>query len=245
MSVEGRIMKIRNMLLALACCPGLSAAGADMHGHMEGDPLLAKVMINRIEVHGAEGADPMRWDIEGWLGRDLHKLWLKSEGEYIDGTTEEAELQLLYDHAVAPYWDVTAGWRTDFKPEPGRNWFALGLMGVAPYFIGVDSTLFVGNEGRAALRVKAEYKLPITQRLILSPELEVNVYSRDDSAVGVGSGLSDLQAGLRLRYEFVRQLAPYVGIEYGKKFGDTADFARSGNNEPDDVRLLAGVRAWY
>jgi copper resistance protein B len=235
----------RDLPLVLIC--GLTMpvahAGSPMDLHMEGDPLLTKVMINRLEIVGADGDNPLAWDVEAWQGGDLQKLWIKSEGSYVDGTTESAELQLLYDRAVAPYWDLQAGWRADIEPDPRRGWLALGLQGLAPYFIAVDIAAFIGDHGRTALRLKADYDLRITRKLLLSPAVEVNVYGKDDPERGLGSGLSELRAGLRLRYEIVRQFAPYIGVEASKRYGDTADVSRA--EHADDTWWLVGMNAWF
>jgi copper resistance protein B len=136
--------------------------------------------------------NPLAWEAEAWLGKDLNKLWLKTEGELLKGETEEAELQLLYSRAISPYWDLQLGWRGDMQPTPNRNWAAISLKGLAPYFFEVDASLFIGQSGRTAARLSAEYEMLFTQRLILSPEL------------GIESGLSNISTGLRLRYEIRR-----------------------------------------
>jgi len=214
------------------------AAGKD-------DPILAKVMIDQLEVRSTDGSDPWVLDAQAWIGQDLHKLWLKTEVERVDGETEEAEVQALYSRAIAPYWDFQIGWRHDFRPKPTRDWLALGLEGLAPYWFEVDAALFIGESGRIAARLEAEYEWMLTQRWVLSPELEVNLHTEDDEDVGVGSGLSDLELGLRLRYEIRREFAPYIGVNWTKKFGDTADFARDEGEDTDDIQIVAGVRVWF
>jgi copper resistance protein B len=236
------------VIFALACClivTAIAMADEHSHAHMESDPMLARLMIDKFELRDVESENPVRWEIEGWLGRDLRKLWLKSEGRYVDGATEAAELQLLYDQAITPYWDVQAGWRADLEPEPQRDWFALGMQGVTPYFIGIDAALFLGDGGRSALRFKAEYEWRLTHRLILIPDLEANAYGEDDPERGIGSGLSEVSIGFRLHYLVVRQFGPYVGIEGRRKFGATEDYARAGNGQTDNAWLLAGMRAWF
>jgi copper resistance protein B len=239
-------MMIGKIVLALAAflAATAAAAAADIHAHTGSEPVLAKLMIDKLEVLDVEDDNPVKWEIEGWLGRDLRKLWIKSEGSYVDGATAAAELQLLYDHAVA-YWDVQAGWRADLEPHPRRDWFALGLRGVAPYFIEIDTALFFGEGGRSALRFKAEYELRLSRSLILNPELEATAYGKDDPALGTGSGLADLSAGFRLYYQIMRRFGPYVGIEGRRRFGATDDFARAASGRIDDIWLLAGVRAWF
>ena len=231
--------KIVSGLVAAMLIPGLGFAAS------KDDPILSKVMIDQLEVRSTDGPDPWVLEAQAWIGQDLNKLWLKTEVERVDGETEEAEVQALYSRAVAPYWDLQFGWRHDFRPEPERDWLAIGLEGLAPYWFEVDAALFVGESGRVAARIEAEYEWMFTQRWVLSPEIEVNLHSKDDVDTGVGSGLSDLELGLRLRYEFRREFAPYIGVSWSKKFGDTADFARDEGEDTDDVQIVAGVRAWF
>ncbi len=219
--------------------PGMALAGA------EDDPVISKLLIDQFEIREADGPDPVVLDAQAWIGRDLHKLWFKTEMERVDGDTEEAELQLLYSRAIAPYWDLQVGWRRDLRPQPERNWAALGLEGLAPYFFEVDAALFIGESGQTAARVEAEYEFMLTQRWVLSPEVEINAYGKGDPELGVGSGVSDLEAGLRLRYEIRREFAPYIGVNWVKKFSRTADFARDEGEETSDIQFVAGIRAWF
>lgn len=233
----------KNVLLlvfTLLLIPDLTLAGS-----MNDDPWLTMVIIDQLEIRNTDGSDPLVWDAEGWTGKDLHKLWLKSEGEYDDGRIEEAELQVLYSRAFAPFWDLQFGWRRDIRPTPDRDWLALGVKGLAPYFFDIDSTLFIGDRGRTAARLEAEYEIMLTQRLILAPEIELNLHGQDDAETGLGSGLTDIEAGLRLRYEIRRQFAPYIGLNWTRLYGDTADFARTAGDDIDDIQLVLGVRAWF
>ncbi len=226
-------------LVAVLTLPGLTKAAS------KDDPVLAKVMIDQLEVRATDGPDPWVLDAQAWVGQDLNKLWLEVEGEYLDGKTTEAEVQALYGRAVAPYWDLQVGWRHDIRPEPSRDWLAIGVEGLAPYWFELEGTAFIGEGGQVGARLKGEYEWMFTQRWILSPELEMNLHSKNDEGVGVGSGLSDFQLGLRLRYEIRREFAPYVGVNWAKKFGDTADFARDEGEDTNDVQIVAGVRAWF
>ena len=232
-------IRLAVIVSVLALVPGIAAA------HMEDDPLLAKFQINELEIREAAGDNPFAWDIDAWFGKDLHKLWIKSEGERAVGITENFELQMLYSRAVAAYWDFQIGWRKDWLPKPERNWLVLGFEGVAPYFIETDVALFIGESNRAGLRVDIERELLFTQKWILKPEIELNFHSRNDESTGTGSGLSDIEVGLRLHYAINRQFAPYVGVNWEKKTGNTADYARDEGEDTDDVQWLVGVSAWF
>jgi copper resistance protein B len=184
-------------------------------------------------------------DADAWIGYDLNKLWFKTEVERVDGETEEAELQMLYSRALAPFWDLQLGWRRDIRPEPHRDYLAIGFKGLAPYLFETDASLFLGEAGQFGARLDAEYEYLFTQRLILSPEIEVNLYSRDDEEVGIGAGLSNMSLGLRLRYEIRREFAPYIGVNWTRQFGQTAVYARAEGSDPSDFQWVAGIRAWF
>ncbi len=223
----------------------LLAAALPATAGMEDDPLLTMIKIDQLEIRDTDGPDPLVFDGQLWVGKDLNKLWIKSEIERVDGETEENELQLLYGRAIAPYWDLQVGWRRDFKPEPEQDWLAVGMQGLAPYYFEVEATAFISDDSQANLRLEAEYELLFTQRLILSPEIEANFYTDDDPERGIGSGLSDVELGLRLRYEIRREFAPYIGINWAKKFGNTEDFATAEGEDAEDAQFVAGIRAWY
>lgn len=214
------------------------AGGAD-------DPLLYKVMIDKLELRDTDGPNPLVLDADAWIGYDLNKFWFKTELERVDGKTEEAEVQFLYSRAITPFWDFQAGWRHDIKPKPTRDYLALGFKGLSPYQFDLDAGLFIGESGQVNARLDAEYEYMLTQKLILSPELEVNLYSQDDAQTGIGSGLSDMELGLRLRYEIRREFAPYIGVNWTKKFGQTADFAKADGEDTSDVQFVAGIRIWF
>lgn len=228
------------LLMTALLLPGISAAGG-----MDDDPLLTMLVVDQLEFRAGEGKSPLVWDAEGWLGKDLHKLWIKTDGEYVDGQVEEAELQTLYSRAVAPFWDLQLGWRRDLRPEPQRDWLAFGLKGLAPYFFDIDTALFIGENGRSAARLQAEYEVMLTQRLVLVPEIEMNLYGKNDPSTGTGSGLADIEAGLRLRYEVRREFAPYIGVNWSRLYGKTADYARAEGADVDDLQLVFGLRLWF
>jgi copper resistance protein B len=231
---------LSKLILSLLLCSGTQVLAGS-----KDDPLITKVQVDQLEVRDADEDNPWVFEGQAWIGKDLQKIWFKAEVEGADSETEEAELQALYSQAIAPFWDVQFGLRQDFKPTPTRSWAVIGLQGLAPYFFEIDTAFFLGENGRTALRLEVEYELLFTQRLILTPEIEVNFYGKNDTDLGIGSGLSDVEAGLRLRYEVRREFAPYIGVNWNKSFGNTADFARKEGKEADDVQWVIGFRAWF
>lgn len=239
-----KLTKQRTFSLACLLATSVSVSSPLLAG-AEDDPLLTMLTVDQLEYRDAEGSDPLVLSAQGWVGKDLNKIWLKAEAERVGNDLEEAELQALYSRAVAPYWDFQLGIRRDFKPSPSRNWAVLGFQGLAPYFFDINTALFIGEGGSTALRLEAEYELMFTQKLILVPEVEADIYGQNDNELGIGSGLSSIESGLRLRYEVRREFAPYVGINWSKQYGNTADFARAAGDNTEDWQLVFGISAWY
>jgi copper resistance protein B len=207
--------------------------------------IYSKVMLNRLEVFDADHGTGLQWEGQAWIGTDTDKLWLRSEGERVDSRTESADVEVLYGRPIARWWDVVAGVRHDFKPGASQDWAAIGVTGLAPYKFEVEATAYIGASGRTAARIEAEYELLLTNRLVLQPLVEANFNGKDDALRGVGSGLSTMEAGLRLRYEVHRKFAPYIGVVHERAFGDTADFREVRFEEKSDTRIVAGVRVWF
>jgi len=203
------------------------------------------LLVDRLErVHARDNLFT-EYDLQAWFGRDYDRAVLKAEGEIDGGKFQDARTELLWGHAVAAYWDTQLGVRHDGGVEPSRGWLALGVQGLAPYWFEVEATAYVGEQGRTAFRFVAEYELLLTQKLILQPRIEANFYGKRDTARELGSGPSDLAAGVRLRYEIRREFAPYIGIERADKFGATADYVRAADHDAQETRIVAGLRFWF
>ncbi|HEU4625042.1 MAG TPA: copper resistance protein B [Steroidobacteraceae bacterium] len=212
---------------------------------MDDKARVGKVLLDQLDWRDAEGATAFAWDVQAYYGTDYDKLWLKTEGERAAGATEDARLEVLWDRIVSRWWSTQAGVRDDFGEGPTRDWLAVGVQGLAPYFFHIEATAYLGDAGRTAARFKAEYELLFTQRLILTPELELNAYGKDDPERRIMSGVSDAELSLRLRYEIRREIAPYVGVAWVHRFGRTADLVRAAGDDPSDVQALAGIRVWF
>jgi len=223
----------------------LNLAMIPAQARMEDDPLETKLMLDKFEVGRADGNNILAWEGAVWTGKDLNKLWLKSDGERVAGETEGTETRLLYSRAIDPFWDIQIGLRHDTSGDAKRNYINIGLQGLAPYYFETDANLSVAKSGQVKLNSSFEYEMMLTQKLVLSPEIELNAYTKDDKSMGVASGLSDLEAGLRLRYEIKREFAPYIGVNWSKKLGNTADMAKDEGEETSETAIVLGVRAWY
>lgn len=206
---------------------------------------FGSLLVDRLERVDTREGNATAYEAQAWFGRNYDRLVIKAEGDYGKGKLQEARTELLWGHAIATFWDTQLGVRHDSGVGPDRSWLAFGVQGLAPYWFEVDAAAYVGDKGRTAFRLGAEYELLLTQKLVLQPRLEINAYGKSDEALGIGSGLSDGVAGLRLRYEFTRQFAPYVGVERAGKFGKTADLARAAGEKTDETRWVAGVRFWF
>lgn len=221
---------------------------APMHGiHMEMDDnaRIGMLLADQLEAFHGKHGNGQHWDVEGHYGNDYDKLWLRSEGERSGGRLADASVEAFWNHAAAPFWSTQVGMRADAGDGPGRRWAAFGIQGLAPYWFELEATGYVGSAGRTAARFRAEYELLLTQRLILQPAFEADAYGKADPARRLGRGVSDASLALRLRYEFRREFAPYVGVVWTRRFGGTASFAREAGQGPFDRRWVAGLRFWF
>ena len=208
------------------------------------------LIAEKLEYRSISGVNPLMWELQGYVGKDLNKFWFKSHGEALTTESEaEMEFQGLYSRAITPYFDLQAGIRYDLAYEGGgnksRGLAVLGLQGMAPYFFHVDGGMFVSEDGDISASLEAEYDLLFTQRLIGQPVVETSIAIQDVPEWGVGSGFNDIGLGFRLRYEFAREFAPYIGMNWERRLGETADMARAGDGHVSNLSLLGGIRMWF
>jgi len=206
---------------------------------------FGSILFDNFEAVRSGGNNSAAYGVLARFGRDYDKLILKAEGEVASGKLQDARTEALWSHAVSTFWDTQLGVRHDSGTGPNRTWLAFGVQGLAPYWFDVDAAAYVGSGGRTALRLGAEYELLVTQRLVVQPRIEANLYGKSDADRGIGKGLSNLSTGVRVRYEFSRQFAPYVGIEWTNHFGQTADLMRAAGEPTRNTRYVAGVRFWF
>ena len=219
--------------------PGMDSS--DMRSRM-----FSYIRLDQFEGRTGSSGSQLRWDGEGWFGNDMNKLWIKSEGFSKNGTVSDGNHEAFYDRPIPRlrYFDAQAGVRTDLDSGPHRAWAAFGVEGLAPYFFEVAPTLYVRNGGNVAGRITASTDLLLTQKWILQPQAELNLYSKDDAARQIGSGFSDLDTGIRLRYEINHKFAPYVGFAYNRKFGNTASYVRQDGQTTSNGQFVFGIRVW-
>ncbi|MEP6938946.1 MAG: copper resistance protein B [Rudaea sp.] len=224
--------------------PAMSDAEMTSVMEMDDAAMIAMFKTDELETGHRDRATTTAWNLAATYGGDFDKLWLRSEGEH-DAHSTDARVEALWDHAFAAFWDWQLGVRQDLGDGPGRGWAAFGVQGIAPYWFTIEATAYVGRGGEVAARLRVEYEFLLTQRLVLQPEAEINAYSRDDRARGIASGLSDAELGLRLRYEWRREIAPYLGIVRGYRHAVRVALPEATRLRGSDTRLVAGVRLWF
>ncbi|MFP3982098.1 MAG: copper resistance protein B [Desulfurivibrionaceae bacterium] len=202
---------------------------------------------DRLEYQAREGDDIIVWDVRAWIGNDYNKIALESEGEKIADRDEieESVLEIFYNRNIHSFWDLQVGLRHDFEPGPSRSFAALGLEGMAPYWFEIDATAYLSEDGDISAALEAEYDILLTQRLILQPRLEIGMAVQEVEERNIGSGINDLVLGARLRYEISRKLAPYIGVSYMRKIGETENLIEAEGGDVDKTSLVAGLKFWF
>jgi len=230
------MMKNKKLLTALVALLGLNqtlqAGGAD-------DPLRTMFLADKFEVLNNDEKTKV-WEGSFYLGYDIDKIYFYSAGEATTDGLESSQNELVYSRAIAPFWDAQIGLVYDKNADASKTWAEVAISGLAPYYFETRAALLLNGAGNVGVRLDAEYEALFTQKLILTPSLEADFYSKDDASLGIGSGLSSMEAGLRLRYEIKREFAPYIGVTWEKNFGTTYDY-----NPLDEVNFLMGVRFWF
>lgn len=236
------------LLVALLPCQAFAQSTDSTHNmatvDMDDTAPGGSLLLDHLEAFAGKGGHGQEWEAEGWYGNDTDKLWLHSEGERSAGEPPGGDIDLFWSHANGAFWDTQLGVRADIGEGPARTWAAVGVQGPMPYEFEVQATVYAGDSGRTAARLRIEYELQITQRLILQPDLEINAYGKADPRRNLGAGVSSVQGGMRLRYEIRPSIAPYVGIVWDHLTAGTAAIARGAGDRITDRRWVAGIRIW-
>jgi copper resistance protein B len=213
--------------------------------HFMDDPMIISAKADRLDFYQKE-TDKYPVSFEGniWVGKDINKFEISAEIESDGDQIEELQSHAFYRRAISPYWDAKVGIRHDSKPKD-RTYAMFGFTGLAPYNVEIDTALYVGKHGQAAAKFFAEKEFSFNRKTTLIPEIEVNFYKNNDPEVGIGSGLSDLTASLRLQYAITPNISPYIGVSWEKKFGNTAKYAEAEGEKTSDAKAFIGIQAWY
>lgn len=230
--------------------PGI--VGKNWPAPVEDRQRFGYLLVDQLEYRMKDGVDDTaRWDVVGWYGGDDNRLWMKTEGEWRTGGERggEAEIQALYGRLISPFWDFQAGVRYDRFSGAGfnrsRGFAVIGLQGLAPYRFEAEPALFISQDGDVSARLTTTYDVLLTQRLILQPRLDFDAAIQSVEKFDVGSGVNNMGLGLRLRYELIREFAPYIGVHWLRRFGETAAIARRDGGRAEDIAVVLGVRLWF
>lgn len=234
-------IKILALIACLSAALPISVFAAEEHGD---HPTVFHAFRLETDIGDSREGTIATWDLNGWVGTDYDKLWIKSEGERVDGDTHRAEFWAMYSRNIAEFWDAQVGIRYDAQPHT-VSYLVAGFEGLAPYFFETEAHLFVSDDGDVSARLRQENDLLLTQRLILQPYVEINLFAQDVPELEVGSGLADGQLGIQMRYEITRKFAPYVDVSYERKFGETAALARRASEHHDDFVASVGLRLMF
>ncbi|OYW66558.1 MAG: hypothetical protein B7Z40_11170 [Bosea sp. 12-68-7] len=241
---------MRTLLLAAAA--GLSFAAvtpALAHNH---NAINSVVRLNNFDYGGSSQGDRLSWDLDALIGTYDHRLLFRTEGEQIRGQTEKAEIQLFYNRPISEFWDVNVGWRRDFF-RTNRNYGAVGFRGIAPYFVEVEATAYVSEEGVLSGRLELSADLLVARSifndngpgLYLKPAIELNASAGSDRELEIRRGLTDMDLSLQLRYEFTPQIAPYVQVGWERQLGETANVARASGERISNSYAVIGIRSLF
>ncbi len=226
--------------------PGEMARSRDRMRAEHGSQPSWFIMLDRLEYRFGEEDDSFETEAQAWYGGDLNRVRLEIEGErsISEGKTESLQTSVMYSRAVSTFWDFQAGLRRDSEPH-GVNQVRVGMYGLAPYLFEMDFSALIDQDGKASAELEAEYEIFLTQRLILQPSAEAVVAFDDIPGRELARGLAELDFGLRLRYEFTREFAPYVGIEWERYMGSTGDLLEAHGEEREHFAIVAGFRIWF
>lgn len=227
---------MKKIVLSLIMIIGLVQTA---HASMEDDPLVTMFLMDKFEILD-NNENTRVWEGSFWIGYDINKLYIYSQGEALSDGLETSQNELVYSRAIAAFWDAQIGFTYDKNADASQTWGEIAISGLAPYYFETRAALLINGEGNVGLRLDAEYEALFTQKLILTPSLEADFYTKDDPDMNLGSGLSIIEAGLRIRYEFIREFAPYIGVTWEKTFGNTRNY-----NPIDETSLMVGVRFWF
>jgi copper resistance protein B len=229
----------------------------DPHAYAEGETFTANrpmfadmhrfgsLLVDNLELQRVDDRTLAPFHLEAWYGGTYERAVIKAEGMLDGGDLTEARAEIHWSHAFAPFWDRQVGMRIDSGDGPNRAWAAFGVEGIARGWIQIEATFYAGESNRTAGRIDVSRDFRLTQQLVLQPRIEANAYGKADPERAIGAGLADVTAAMRLRYEIRREVAPYIGVEWSRQFGDTRELVSNLGGDPGDTRAVIGIRFWF
>lgn len=234
--------------------PSFSTFQPDPAGGFPDQQIYYNVRFDKLEVKPQSGRYGYEWDAEAWVGTDYDKIFVKTEGFNNGGAGrsafgrtarwESAEFQVLYSRLISYFFDFQIGVRQTIEPI-SRTYAVIGIEGLAPGLFELDTQAFISQKGEVSGRLNAFYDLLLTNRLVLQPRFDVNVSAQRVPELSTGRGFTDFELSARLRYEFTREFAPYVGVSWERKVGETAAIAKREVEPRSRVYLLGGLRLLF
>lgn len=236
----------RIALAGLAMTVGAALVAPPAHAMNMDDAIYSHLEAEELEYRLDNRGNIVAWDVHGWIGNDDHRLAFKSEGEYpVEHELEVAEFQFLYRRPISDFFDFNIGVRHDVRPLPMRTYGVIGIEGLADQFVETDVNLFVSETGDVSVRVEAEVEWLLTQRVFVKPSFEMHAAFSEDARIESGAGINDIELGLRLHYQIRREIAPYIGIHWERKFGETAGHAREEGESTSTLFAVIGLQIWF
>ena len=233
-------------ILSLLMLPGMALATSASAMDMDHE-IFTSIKIDQLEHRWQSGDDLVAAKGALQIGTGEQKIVLKVESEYLRDahTFDRAEFHLRYQHIISDFFDAYVGLRHDVKPDPARSYATFGITGLAPHWFEIDVAGFVSETGAASARLDVSYEIPITQKIYLEPDMELDASLKNDAAIDVGRGFSKLETGLRLRYEISRKIAPYIGVNWERRLGETSRLARAAGEDPDLLSAVIGIKLMF
>jgi copper resistance protein B len=218
----------------------LMVASVEAQEHIHDTPPTWYKLTAKLEEGTKDDASLFDWEIKGSIGNDVHRFKMETKGDVLKTSIMHSEVWGLYNRTISEFWNIQGGIRQDIEPEH-QTFGVLGIDGMAINFIETEANAFLSDTGMVTMRLEQEIDVPITQKLVTQPHVEVNVSVNGDKDNNTGDGINDIEIGLETRYQLTRFFAPYIDIRYKKLVGETAVLAKQQQDDTQETTLRIGV----
>lgn len=231
--------------------PNLSPAPGTWPKPVDDKQRFYLLLFDQLEYQRVRSVDALSWNMLGWYGQDVNRLWVKSEGTQYPSSVGggDADVQVLYGRLISPFFDVQTGVRYEEHSEqertPKRGFLVLGLQGLSPYSFDLEPSLFLSNRGKLVFRFSGTYDVLLSQWLILQPRVDTEIAASGDKDFGAPRGVNEVGTSARLRYEIRREFAPYVGVGYQQSYDIRRTRILNEGGSPNGLQLVFGIRVWH